>query len=78
MHTVAPQQTQMGVMRYFKILREHSDTQHLVENYQLEVVCSFNILDWAVFLSVMSYFCETELLAVTVIKSKYHKKINVQ
>lgn len=65
-------------MRYFKILKEHSDTQHLVENYQLEAVCSFNILDWAVFLSMMSYFCETELLAVTVIKSKYHKKINVQ
>lgn len=63
-------------MRYFKIFGEIQDNQHLVDA-ELEVASSFNIFDWATFLSVMSSLL-AGLLATAVIKSKYHKKISVQ
>lgn len=49
----------------------------LTRNCYLEVVCSFNIFDWATFLSMMSSLL-AGLLAIAVIKNKYHRKICVQ
>lgn len=57
-------------------MKKYSDSQHLVDT-ELEVACSFNIFDWATFLSVMSSLL-AGLLATAVTKSKYHKKISVQ
>lgn len=35
-------------------------------NDSLEIVCSFSIFDWATFLSMMSYLCETGLWATAI------------